>query len=141
MAVDFPQKPDPTLTPGMVNPAATKEIVCVPNYTAGKDAQGNKVRNVPDSLKKAAFKEYNIDPSADKFEIDHLISLELGGMNDIKNLWPQSYTTTPYNAHLKDALENKLHKMICAGQIDMATAQKEIATDWVAAYNKYVKAQ
>jgi hypothetical protein len=138
-AADIPQKPDPVLTPGVVNPAATKAVVCVPNYTSGTDAQGKKVRNVPESVKKQVFAEYKIDPKSDKFEIDHLISLELGGANDVKNLWPQSYTSSPYNAHLKDALENKLHKMICSGQIDMATAQKEISTDWIAAYNKYVK--
>ena len=67
-----------------------------------------------------------------------MISLELGGANDIKNLWPESYTTVPYNAHVKDDLENKLHRMICSGQIDMKTAQTEIATDWIGAYKKYV---
>jgi hypothetical protein len=136
-----PQSPDSKLTPGVVNPEATKEKVCVPNYTAGVDEHGQKVRNVPDSLKKKAFAEYSIDPSSDKFEIDHLISLELGGANDIKNLWPQSYTTSPYNAHMKDTLENKLHKMVCTGQITLSKAQKEISSDWISAYNKYVKNQ
>ena len=58
------------------------------------------------------------------FEIDHLISLELGGSNNIKNLWPQSYTTVTYNARTKDDLENKLHFIICNGQIDILTAQR-----------------
>ena len=133
MAVELPQAPDAKLTPGVVNPAATKEMICTPNYTAQKG-----VRNVPESVKKQVFAEYNVDPKSDKFEVDLLISLELGGSNDIKNLWPESYTTTPYNAHTKDALENKLHRMICSGQIDMKEAQTEIATDWIGAYKKYV---
>lgn len=135
---DAPQKPDPKLTPGATNPKATKEVICVPNYTAGNDADGNKVRNVPDSLKQKAFDLYKLDRKSDKFEIDHLISLELGGANDIKNLWPQSYTTTPYNAHKKDDLENKLHALICNGGISVVDAQTAISSDWIAAYNKYV---
>ena len=133
IGAELPQAPDPKLTPGVVNPAATKEMICTPNYTSQPG-----VRNVPESIKKQVFAEYNVDRNSDKFEVDHLISLELGGANDIKNLWPQSYTTMPYNAHTKDALENKLHRMICLGQIDMKTAQTEIATDWIGAYKKYV---
>lgn len=133
IGAELPQTPDPKLTPGVVNPAATKEMICTPNYTSQPG-----VRNVPESVKKQVFAEYNVDRNSDKFEIDHLISLELGGANDIKNLWPESYTTVPYNAHVKDDLENKLHRMICSGQIDMKTAQTEIATDWIGAYKKYV---
>ena len=66
-----------------------------------------------------------------------MISLELGGSNSIKNLWPQSFKTQPWNAHVKDALENRLHEEICSGQIEMTTAQHEIATDWIAAYKKH----
>ena len=124
-------KPDSKLTPGVVDPSATVEKICTPGYTA-------KVRNVPASVKKKVFAEYDIDPTSDKFEVDHLISLELGGSNDIKNLWPQSYTTQPLNAHHKDVLENKLHKMICSKKITIKEAQKAISTDWVKAYEKYV---
>jgi len=133
-----PQLPDSKLTPGAVNPDATIKVICVPNYTAGVDKNGNNVRNVPESVKKKVFAEYNIDPESDKFEIDHLISLELGGSNDIKNLWPQSYTTEPWNAHKKDTLENKLHKLVCEKNISLKEAQKAISSDWTDAYKKYV---
>ena len=126
-----PIKPNPKLTPGVADPAATVEKICTSGYTA-------TVRNVPESVKKQVFAEYGIDPTSDKFEVDHLISLELGGSNDIKNLWPQSYTTQPLNAHRKDVLENKLHDMICSKQITIQEAQKTISTDWVKAYNKYI---
>jgi hypothetical protein len=66
--------------------------------------------------------------------------LELGGSNSIKNLWPESYRTV-WNARVKDRLENRLHELVCSGQLDLATAQREIATDWIAAYKKYVGPQ
>jgi len=34
------------------------------------------------------------------------------------------------------ALERKLHKLVCAGQLDLGTAQREIASDWIEAYKK-----
>ena len=70
--------------------------------------------------------------------IDHLIPLELGGSNDIKNLWTESYETQPWNATVKDAIENRLHDLVCDGSISPEQAQHEIATDWTAAYLKYV---
>ena len=69
--------------------------------------------------------------------MDHLISLELGGSNSIRNLWPESRRTQPWNAWVKDALENKLHRMVCTGQLDLKVAQHDIATNWIAAYKKY----
>ena len=40
----------------------------------------------------------------------------------------------------ENALERKLHKLVCAGQSDLETAQREIASDWIEAYKKYVRA-
>jgi hypothetical protein len=122
--------PDPKLTPGDVL-AVTKADICVAGYA-------RKVRNVPAAVKTKAYTEYGItthQPGA--YEVDHLISLELGGSNSLKNLWPESYQGD-WNAHVKDKLENKLHALVCAGQIDLKTAQHEIATNWIAAYQKYL---
>ena len=133
VAQDLPQRPNPTLTPGVVDPAKTKDLICVPGYTSQPG-----VRNVTESTKAKVFLEYKVDPKADQFEVDHLISLELGGSNDIKNLWPQAYNTKPLNAHVKDALENKLHALVCSGKADLAAVQHDIAADWTSAYVKYV---
>jgi hypothetical protein len=62
-------------------------------------------------------------------EIDHLVSLELGGSNDQKNLWPQPYQGSAWNAHVKDQLENFLHAQVCAGNIALDQAQREISAD------------
>ena len=98
-----------------------------------------KVRDVPESVKRQVYASYGITShQPHEYEVDHLISLELGGSNSIKNLWPQSYKTQPYNATVKDKLENKLHALVCSGAIDLQTAQRAIATNWIEAYRKYV---
>jgi hypothetical protein len=73
-----------------------------------------------------------------EYEIDHLVSLSLGGSNSKKNLWPQSYQTQLWNAHTKDQLEYKLLTLVRAGKVDMKEAQQAMARDWIAAYKKYV---
>lgn len=74
-------------------------------------------------------------------EIDHLISLELGGKNDIKNLWPQPYCDKNakgcLGAREKDEAENYLHKQICNGKITLIEAQKAIIKDWVKVYKEW----
>ncbi len=125
-----PLLPDPALTPGATLPV-TRDDISVPGYT-------KKVRNVPIDVKRQVYAEYGITQhKPGDYEVDHLISLELGGSNSIKNLWPQSYRTQPWNAHVKDALENEMHDEVCSGKVDLAAAQHDIATDWIAAYKKY----
>jgi hypothetical protein len=78
-----------------------------------------------------------MDHSAKDFQVDYLISPQLGGTDDVRNLWPQSYRETRWNARAKDALERHLSRMVCEKKIDLAEAQREIATNWIAAYQKY----
>ncbi len=125
-----PLVPDPKLTPGATLPVTVADIA-VPGYT-------KKVRNVPASVKRQVYAEYGIASHAPgEYEVDHLISLELGGSNSVKNLWPESYVTQPWNAHVKDRLENKLHALVVSGQLTLPEAQREIATDWIGYYKKY----
>ena len=124
-----PILPNPKLTPGATL-AVTVQDIAVPGYT-------KKVRNVPQAVKDHVYAEYGITRRAPReYEVDHLISLELGGSNSIRNLWPQSYLTQPWNAHVKDRLENKLHQMVVSGQISLPDAQRMIATNWIAAYKQ-----
>lgn len=76
------------------------------------------------------------------YEIDHLIPLCMGGGDDPSNLWPQMRRSIEpeWNAEAKDRLERRLCDMVCAGQIDIGTAQQEIAEDWIEAYRKYYQA-
>lgn len=123
--------PNATLTPGDVLTTNVTRI-CTPGYS-------KTVRDVPESLKKAVYREYGITHHApDSYEVDHLVSLELGGSNSIRNLWPESYTSEPLNAHVKDRLENRLHELVCSGRLGLAAAQRAEATNWIRAYTTYV---
>jgi hypothetical protein len=91
---------------------------------------------VPAWLKSQAHAEYGITQyKTGDYEVHHLIPLSLGAPNSIRNLWPQT-KTSPWNSYVKDALERKLHKLVCAGQLHLKTAQREIASDWIEAYKK-----
>lgn len=132
--------PDPSLTPGVTRPGLSKAVICTTKW--GKDA-----RHVTAAMKADVFAAYglsgNDDPAcvADKngrhCEIDHLISRELGGADDVRNLWPEPYGTVPWNAGRKDRVENRLHKEVCAGNISLAEARKAIRTDWRIPYKRY----
>lgn len=122
-------KPLFSLTPGAIR-IVTRDEIC--------SAGATEPAVVPASLKQRVFEEYGMPrANADAFEVDYLITPELGGAEDIRNLWPQPYKATLWNAHVKDALEDRLHEMVCSGEIDLATAQHDIATDWISAYKKY----
>src|SRR4051794_6981089 len=129
-AGDLPIRPDPTLTPGAV---LTTDVA-----TICRSGYSKTVRHTSGKLKAKIYREYGIAKTSSHFEVDHLISLELGGADVAENLWPQSYDTESWNAHSKDALENRLHALVCAGRIPIEQAQHEIAVDWIAAYEKYV---
>lgn len=131
-ALRFPIVPDTSRTSGATLDVTAADI-CVPGYS-------KKVRNVPTAIKRQIYASYGIlTHKPGDYEVDHLISLELGGSNSVKNLWPQSYRTHPWNARVKDALENELHRRVCAGTLDLATAQKVIASNWVSGYRIYVR--
>jgi hypothetical protein len=93
---------------------------------------------VPVSLKRKVFELYGVTPpQPDAYEVDYLITPALGGADDIRNLWPQPYVSTVWNARVKDELEDRLRELVCGGQLDLAEAQRDISTDWIAAYKKY----
>jgi hypothetical protein len=126
-----PIVPDPKLTPGDTFDVTAQDL-CAPGYA-------KKVRNVPEEVRREVYREYGITSHGrGDYEVDHLISLELGGSNSIKNLWPESYRTSPWNARVKDRLENRLHELVCDGKIELKTARREIAANWIEAYKKYV---
>jgi hypothetical protein len=123
-----PILPDPKMTPGAALPVTAKDI-CVPGYAG-------RTRNVPQHVKDKAYELYGIEThKAGDYEVDHLISLELGGSNDISNLWPESFHGT-WNAHDKDRLENRLHELVCDDKMELSEAQTLISTNWIKAYCK-----
>lgn len=123
--------PDSKLTPGDTLDVTLQDIRTI--------GYSSKVRNVPIAVKREVYALYGVHYTGPgKYEVDHLIPLCLGGSNSVRNLWPESYLTTPWNAHVKDRLESRLLALVREGKVDLKTAQSEIAHDWIAAYLKYV---
>ncbi len=162
----FPLCPTSSITPGAIatrdkNVVCTQSTKTVRYVSASEKQQVYTNYNVDPSTKLRAEKLVKNTGAADvdevrssglnpempgkpgpggaRYEVDHLIPLELGGSNDVTNLWPQSYVST-WGAHIKDELENRLHKLVCAGTITLPEAQDAIKTDWIKAYRKYVAA-
>lgn len=72
-----------------------------------------------------------------EYELDYLITPELGGVGDARNLWPQRYESGVWNARVKDDLERLLPRLVCDGTVALGRAQREIAGDWIAAYKRH----
>ena len=125
-------KPRWAITPGETRPI-TLEEVC--HYSKAEVIS----RDIPLDMQQKGFAAYGIkSPQKDQFEVDYLITPDLGGTESIRNLWPQPYSVR-WNAHVKDKLEERLHELVCNRKLDLATAQHDIAVDWIAAYKKYVR--
>jgi hypothetical protein len=126
-AADLPRHP---LTPGIAL-AVSLARVCTSGYASG-------ARDVSDAEKADVYARYGVAWVPYAHEVDHLISLELGGSNVIRNLWPEPYAGR-WGARTKDVLENRLHDLVCEGRLSLASAQRQESRDWVAAYRKYVR--
>ena len=126
---DGGQLPDPTCTPGSIDPAVTQanihQTICVSGYTKTVRPPSSDTERFKFDV---AYPEYGT-PRSEKTELDHLVSLELGGSNDAANLWPE----TPPTPNPKDKVENALHAAVCDGQVSLAAAQRAIARDWITA--------
>jgi hypothetical protein len=123
---DHGRLPDPRCTPGAVDPAVTqgnlRSTICRPGYT--------KTVRPPESQTErfkfeVAYPAYG-DPHSKKTELDHLVSLELGGANDAANLWPE----TPPPPHPQGTVGNPLHAAVCDGTVTLKAAQNAIASNW-----------
>jgi hypothetical protein len=96
-------------------------IICVVGYSS-------TVRDVPQNLREKIFARDNVSypQPTGEVQLDHLISLSIGGSNSEENLWVQF--APEYKE--KDKLENYLHKNVCNGKINITYAQQRIANNW-----------
>ena len=122
--------PQAELTPGATTPVTLQEI-CAPD-------RQRRTQPIARSVHEAVFAGYDADyRRAAEYELDYLITPELGGVANARNLWPQPFTRTPWNAFVKDELERLFHRQVCEGKLDLMTAQREMASDWISAYKRY----
>src|SRR5207244_6537607 len=109
----------------------TSQLLCSPRFRT------SSIRHVPQSLKFAVEQEYGLPPThyGRTLEIDHIVSLELGGSNDVANLFPALLDAKPgYQA--KDKPENAVAARVCSGSMTLRAAQRQIAADWQLLYVK-----
>jgi hypothetical protein len=127
-------EPNHALTPGSADPVALNEL-------CGLSDTDLDPRLSPE-IERAVFLAYGISERAARaYQVDYLINPQLGGNAHMENLWPEPYHATVWNARAKDALEARMHGMVCNGQIDLQAAQGELSSDWIAAYKKYFHTQ
>jgi hypothetical protein len=128
--------PDPRCTPGAFNPTMTAEILRDKTYRTSC----NRDMATSASKKATTYALYGIphpDNNTGKnmtCELDHLISLELGGADTLENIWPQC---GPAGVALrdryfkqKDIVENYLGREVKSGQMSLEEARRGISTDW-----------
>jgi|SRR5215467_677455 len=128
--------PDPACTPGAVNPTVTTEVLQAPSFRTAcvrGHASSSAEKNHTYELYGVPHPDHNTGQSQ-TCELDHLISLELGGADTADNIWPQcgpdGVALSERFFKRKDAVENFLAKQVREGKISLAEAQKGIATDW-----------
>lgn len=118
--------PDSKLTPGGADlvPVA---ILCKPGYSATR-------RNVTATMKRRVYLSYGLVP-VEPYVIDHLVPLEIGGTNDVANLWPQPVKGV-YGSKAKDRLEGAVRRDICGGKVTVRAGQREFRGDWTRSYRR-----
>ena len=132
--------PDPSCTPGAIDPRVTPTDLASTICRTGWTASVRPPEQVTAPEKRASAAAYGYTGSFRTGEYDHLVPLELGGdPDDRANLWvepndrPGATTTT----NSKDALEDRLHALVCSGRVPLAVAQEAIASNWVDALRRY----
>jgi hypothetical protein len=123
--------PDPSITPGAVRTTNIDEICSIPTGT---------LRHWSRERDDHIMAEYGLPSGAHpRYEVDHSIPLCLGGADSDRNLWPQPRRSLEpvWNAERKDELEARMCSLVCAGALDVGTAQREISEDWTEAYRRY----
>ena len=122
--------PDRRCSPGAIYSKLTKAVLCAGSF------RPRSTFYVPESEKHAVQVEYGLAPKSywPTIEIDHIVPLEIGGSNDIANLFPERVDALPAGYHSKDLLENALKTLVCAGAMNIEVAQRRIAANWQALY-------
>jgi hypothetical protein len=123
--------PDRACSPGAYSKGLTKRAICSDTFRT------SSIRNVTEATKNAVKVAYGLEPIAfgSALEIDHIVSLELGGSNDPANLFPERADAHP-GYRVKDKLENRLHDLVCAGEITLRDARRRISSNWQKLYQK-----
>lgn len=120
--------PDPSCTPGAVDPAVTQADLDTTICSTGWTAAVRPPESVTEPLKFRQMAAYGDAGPASAYEEDHLIPLELGGSPaDPQNLWPEPGASP----NPKDRVETAAKHRVCDGTMTLTAAQRAIAANWV----------
>lgn len=125
--------PDRACTPGSVSTVDAARV-CEPGY-AGRMRPPTSETG---PLKRVSMRAYGLEQSrSSTTELDHLVSLQLGGTSDVTNTWPE-VSDIPGSGfrNRKDVTENRLHFAVCSRRVSLIAAQEAIASDWTTAERK-----
>jgi integrase len=140
----------PSKTSGCVSQSGLPDLACTPGSTDARVKQSNiasticrrgytaTVRpsvGVTEPIKRERIAAYGVPANQQSTVVlDHLVPLQLGGSSqDAANLWPEP-TTGSATASMKDAVESYLNGEVCGGRMQLADAQRQIASDWLSVY-------
>ncbi len=128
--------PDPVCTPGATDPHVTQTTLDTTICRAGGYTSTVRPPEAVTSVeKRSALRSYSDTAPTSTYELDHLVSLELGGSpNSPRNLWPEPGGSP----NPKDKLEGALHDLVCSHRMTLTDAQNAIAGDWVTTYRQVI---
>lgn len=129
MRAERDARPVPVFTPGAVSTLDARALCAGerPSRVVSVEARDQVL---------AEYRMLGVPPDA--YELDALITPELGGTTARANLWPQRYDAV-WNARVKDGLESLLAARVCAGTMPLQIAQDALARDWIGAYRHYFR--
>ena len=117
-----------------VTQATIGQTICVPGYTRTVRPSASYTN----AIKRRMLLAQGIPVvNAQNYELDHIIPLTLGGHpksldNFMLQLWEG-----PNGAKVKDKLEPRLNRLVCAGKLPLAEAQSCIYKNWQACARQY----
>lgn len=153
--------PDPSCTPGAVNPAVTQanigSTICVKGWTGTvrppvsytsvikTNMMGTGTFTATYNGQTYSYRGYGVGGSQADAEEDHNLPLEAGGAPaDPRNLWPEpggtahsplSIEGVSANSLTKDGFENWSRAQICSGKITLSEGQSYfLGGKWFEAY-------
>ena len=135
--------PNRLLTPGAINPAVTQanihSNICVSGWTRTVRPPVTYTNQLKYSQLHSGY-NLDSDMSLKDYEEDHQVPLEVGGSpTSAQNLWPEPRNIR-LGAAVKDQLENRMHDLLCSGQVTLKTAQSVFMINWESGYKKYIGA-
>ncbi|WP_443479020.1 hypothetical protein ACLIMP_26055 (plasmid) [Novosphingobium aerophilum] len=136
-----PDRLPPKGVPGAIDPAVTQEnidrTICRPGYARS----ARPAYSITGPYKRRLMDQQYPGQSMADYELDHLIPISIGGapFNE-RDLWLQPRKGRA-NAKDKNDLAYVLWRLVCRHEVPLATAQKAISENWIAAYQTYATPQ